>query len=72
MYNNYKQALRILDETPQALGIMKFNLGITLDDVFDQWLVEEKAYLEGLKKEPQVETAQMDYYQKLIKLWESK
>lgn len=51
---------------------MKFNLGITLDDVFDQWLVEEKAYLEGLKKEPQVETAQMDYYQKLIKLWESK
>lgn len=40
-------------------------------EVFDQWLVEERVYLQGLTKEPLEETPQMEYYTKLIKLWAS-
>lgn len=48
------------------------DMGIQSIDTFDTWFVEERLYLEGLKKEPEHETLQMEYYQKLIKLWESK
>lgn len=41
-------------------------LGIAHTDAFAEWLAEEKAYLLGLKKEPEVETLQMEYWQKLI------
>ncbi|KAF8869625.1 hypothetical protein CPB85DRAFT_1262114 [Mucidula mucida] len=50
---------------------------ITEDDVrpwcehtseFEQWLNEERAYLTSLKKEPAVETLQMEYYRALLAL----
>lgn len=68
LYNNYKQALEILDESPIMLQDAMEELGITSYSVFEGWLNEEKAYLLGLKKEPEAETLQMEYWLKLGKL----
>ena len=48
------------------------DMGIGSMEAFDKWLVKERSYLEGLKKEPELETLQMEYYCQLLKLWESK
>ena len=47
------------------------NLEITDHTVFNKWLEEEKMYLEGLVKELEEETLQINYYQKLLTLWSS-
>ena len=44
------------------------NLNISDTWVFEEWRQEEKAYLEGLQKEPITETLEMEYYQKLVNL----
>jgi hypothetical protein len=40
--------------------------------IFEQWLEEERVYLEGLHKEPIAEPLEMEYYQKLVNLRASK
>ena len=40
--------------------------------VFQDWLAEEKAYLEGLSREPLLESLAMEYWQKLVNLGASK
>lgn len=44
--------------------------GVDGFDQFDQWLAEEKAYLQGLKNTPKTntETHEMEYVQKLVNL----
>lgn len=42
--------------------------GISGPEVFEERRTQEKIYLESLAKEPQVETDQMDYYQRLVNL----
>lgn len=71
LLNNYKQARQIIDESPKALASTMKELGISGEGVFETWLQEEKTYLQGLKKEPEGETLQMEYYQKLTNLWAS-
>jgi hypothetical protein len=44
------------------------DLNISDTRVFEEWRQEEKAYLEGLQKEPITETLEMEYYQKLVNL----
>ena len=44
------------------------DMSITTVEVFDDWLHEEREYLQGLTMEPEPETLQMEYYQKLINL----
>jgi hypothetical protein len=44
------------------------DLGIPDESVFEAWLDEERAYLQGLQKEPEDETLQMEYWQKLVDL----
>ncbi|KAJ7262450.1 hypothetical protein C8J57DRAFT_1231821 [Mycena rebaudengoi] len=44
------------------------HLGIGVRAEFAGWLAAEKAYLKSLSKEPEQETLQMEYYQKLINL----
>jgi vacuolar-type H+-ATPase subunit E/Vma4 len=44
------------------------DLNITDEKVFADWLEEEKVYLQGLRTEPQEETLQMEYWQKLVNL----
>jgi hypothetical protein len=50
---------------------MKRELGITDDNTFQTWLAEERTYLKSREKEPEVETLQMAYWQKLINLTSS-
>ncbi|KIK35300.1 hypothetical protein CY34DRAFT_26644 [Suillus luteus UH-Slu-Lm8-n1] len=59
LYNNYRQIN--LSEVMWDLDIMDVS-------VFDQWITDEKEYLQGLKSEPEHETLQMEYWQKLINL----
>jgi hypothetical protein len=48
------------------------DMGISSIEVFDEWLIEEREYLQGLRAEPVAETLQMEYYQKLINFHASK
>ncbi|KAF8523540.1 hypothetical protein BU17DRAFT_74962 [Hysterangium stoloniferum] len=64
--NNYKQALDVINSGPTALSQAMQDLQISNFNVFEEWREEEKIYLEGLSKEPIVETLEMEYYQKLI------
>ncbi|KAJ7671708.1 hypothetical protein B0H17DRAFT_1162089 [Mycena rosella] len=64
LVKNYEQSLAIL-ETEKSLQFMMAQAGISGRDEFVRWLEEEKTYLRGLSKEPEVETQQMDYYQRL-------
>lgn len=68
LYNNYKQALDIIKTGPPALAKAMADLRISDDSVFETWLKEEREYLRGLRKEPEEETLQMEYWQKLVNL----
>ena len=47
------------------------DMGIPSVEVFEGWLNEEREYLQGLKTEPEAETLQMEYYQKLVNFYAS-
>ena len=68
LYNNYKQARDILDSGPTALALAMQDLGLSDSQTFETWREEERTYLEGLAKEPVIETLEMEYYQKLNNL----
>ena len=68
LLNNYNQALGILRDSPETLERIMLDMDIPTVDVFEDWLKEEREYLQGLKTEPDAETLQMEYYQKLINL----
>ncbi|EIW83300.1 hypothetical protein CONPUDRAFT_42015, partial [Coniophora puteana RWD-64-598 SS2] len=65
LLNNYKQALKILSEGEQALAIAMQELGVTSTGDFEAWLEEERSYLKGLQREPEHETLQMQYWERL-------
>ncbi|KIK33852.1 hypothetical protein CY34DRAFT_26971 [Suillus luteus UH-Slu-Lm8-n1] len=68
LYNNYRQALDILQNGQINLSEAMRDLDITDISIFNQWITNEKEYLQGLKSEPEHETLQMEYWQKLINL----
>ncbi|KAG1787544.1 hypothetical protein EV424DRAFT_1340062 [Suillus variegatus] len=72
LYNNYKQALRIISDGTNSLPKLMHELGLKDKSVFDTWLAEERAYLTSLSHEPNHETIQMEYWQKLLNLSGSK
>ncbi|KAG2342409.1 hypothetical protein BDR05DRAFT_976534 [Suillus weaverae] len=72
LYNNYKQALDILNDRDATLPNLMRDLKVTDETVFEHWLEEEKVYLRGLTREPEVETLQMEYWQRLVNLTASK
>ncbi|KAG1784879.1 uncharacterized protein HD556DRAFT_1435328 [Suillus plorans] len=72
LYNNYKQALRIISDGTNSLPKLMHELGLEDKSVFDTWLAEERAYLTSLSHEPNHETIQMEYWQKLLNLSGSK
>ncbi|KAG6887584.1 hypothetical protein C0992_011685 [Termitomyces sp. T32_za158] len=67
LVNNYYQTLRLINGLP-ALEKQMNDQEVPDFETFKQWLVEEKAYLEGLSGEPLQETLQMEYYQRLVNL----
>ena len=67
LYNNYKQALSIL-ETKPAVAAALTKVGASSAEVVKEWLKEEEIYLRGLSKEPLEETLEMEYYKILESL----
>ncbi|KAG1785400.1 uncharacterized protein HD556DRAFT_1435129 [Suillus plorans] len=65
LYNNYKQALDILYDGQTELGV-------TDKSELEVWLENERAYLLSHAHEPEQETLQMEYWQKLVNLSASK
>ncbi|KAJ7256854.1 hypothetical protein B0H12DRAFT_1015629 [Mycena haematopus] len=63
----YRRALKIKSTEP-ALRETMAALGVETRAVFETWLEKEKTYLNSLSKEPEHETLQMEYYQKLVNL----
>ncbi|KAG1889612.1 uncharacterized protein F5891DRAFT_1131821 [Suillus fuscotomentosus] len=66
LYCNYKQALDILNDGDTTLPKLMQDLGLVDESIFERWLEEEKTYLQGLTREPEDETLQMEYWQKLV------
>ncbi|EGO18427.1 hypothetical protein SERLADRAFT_412247 [Serpula lacrymans var. lacrymans S7.9] len=66
LYNNYQQALDILSKSSIGFKDTVYDLSVTDESVFKQWLKEEKEYLMSLQKEPTKETLHMEYWQKLV------
>lgn len=65
--NNYKQALGILGGEAAFIQQM-CDQGVSSTSVFQDWLAEERTYLEELSREPFAETLTMEYWQKLVNL----
>ncbi|KAG2151480.1 hypothetical protein DEU56DRAFT_869083 [Suillus clintonianus] len=68
LHNNYKQALNILSDGEINLKKLMQDIHIPDESVFERWLQEERDYLHGLHSEPEHETLQMEYWQKLTNL----
>jgi hypothetical protein len=51
LLNNYKQALAILKNSPLILARIMLDMNISLVEAFDDWLKEERVYLQELKME---------------------
>ncbi|KAI6038118.1 hypothetical protein EDC04DRAFT_2868505 [Pisolithus marmoratus] len=66
--NNYKQALSIIEEGRNTLPHIMNDLGVMDVSVFRVWLSEENEYLAAHSHEPEEETLQMEYWQKLVNL----
>ncbi|KAK7007335.1 hypothetical protein R3P38DRAFT_3281563 [Favolaschia claudopus] len=67
--NKYRRALKIKETLP-ALQASMAALGVRSRSDFGEWLGKEREYLVGLRKEPEQETLEMEYYQKLVNLRE--
>lgn len=65
LLNNYKQALTII-KTKEAVYESMKKLGAMNEGVIKGWLCKEESYLWGLKKEPEEETMEMEYYKELL------
>ncbi|KAJ7233282.1 hypothetical protein B0H12DRAFT_1028580, partial [Mycena haematopus] len=65
--NKYRRALKIKG-TAALLHEAMAAMGVESRAVFEVWLQAEKTYLNSLTKEPEQETLQMEYYQKLVNL----
>jgi hypothetical protein len=63
--------LDILATAPALTKIMA-DLEVPSPAVFEEWLVEERVYLNSLTKEPLIETLKMEYYLKLVAYYASK
>jgi hypothetical protein len=67
IYQNYRQALeRIQIDTPR-LAALSTKLGISGED-YERYLELERAYLMGLRTEPQEVKATADYMEQLFEL----
>ncbi|KAG2038018.1 hypothetical protein BDR03DRAFT_981835 [Suillus americanus] len=53
LYNNYKQALNIIADSRITLPKLMQDLDITHESIFEDWLTEEKTYLQSLCTEPE-------------------
>ena len=65
---NYHQVLDIISDANKTLPGLFEDFGITNKATLEEWLVEEKGYLQSLSHEPLEETLKMEYLDQLMKL----
>ncbi|KAK1234078.1 hypothetical protein PQX77_002727 [Marasmius sp. AFHP31] len=69
IYNNYRQALEIVENANDIVNDVKA-LGVEKADDVYKWLVEEKSYLESRQETPREEANKIELYGKLLRLKE--
>ncbi|KAG1800058.1 hypothetical protein EV424DRAFT_1587758, partial [Suillus variegatus] len=67
LYNNYKQALHLIDELTPAVEELKQQLDL-LDADFERWNIEELQYLKALAAEPEYDPEKIAYVEALQSL----
>ncbi|KAG1836183.1 hypothetical protein DFJ58DRAFT_735173 [Suillus subalutaceus] len=72
LHGNYKQALEIIANGEAVLPKVMQELKVEDESVFECLLEDKKIYLKGLTREPEEETLQMEYWQRLVNLSASK
>lgn len=65
LFNNYKQALKIIREYTPEVELMKQELNLADNDIAG-WLDAERKFLQDLKDEPEEQTLKCAYVQALI------
>ena len=68
LYNNYVQAMKIIDEETFALKHAMDSLRITGTEELDSWQAEELAYLQTLSKEDDYDIMAVAYVERLQEL----
>ncbi|KAJ7310670.1 hypothetical protein DFH08DRAFT_918254 [Mycena albidolilacea] len=68
--SKYWRTLEI-KSTYTALQLSMRDLGVQSHDEFETWRTKEKVHLRSLSKEPEQETLEMEYYQKLVNLMDT-
>ena len=69
--SKYRRTLEI-KSTYAALRQSMQELSVQSCDEFETWRAKEKAHLRSLSKEPEQETLEMEYFQKLVNLRDTK
>ncbi|CDO74657.1 hypothetical protein BN946_scf184832.g1, partial [Trametes cinnabarina] len=67
IYNNYRQALQIIDEGERVLDVLKRDLHLSAAD-YERYLREERKYLHSLKSEPPEVSLRGEYVEALQEL----
>ncbi|KAG1888655.1 hypothetical protein F4604DRAFT_1877215 [Suillus subluteus] len=67
LYNNYHQALHVINELTPAIEELKQQLDLS-DADFEQWNIEELRYLEALAAEPEYDPEKLAYVEVLQSL----
>jgi hypothetical protein len=68
--SKYRRALEI-KSTHATLHQSMRELGVQSRDEFETWRMKEKVHLRSLSKEPEQETLEMEYFQKLVNLMDA-
>lgn len=71
LLNNYKQAL-LAQRNCRQIVLEYLELNNLTEDVFSQWLAEEKDHLQGLTREPEADTLAVTYVETLDEYAEAK
>ncbi|KAG2030363.1 hypothetical protein BDR03DRAFT_878473, partial [Suillus americanus] len=71
LYNNYHQALHIINKLTPAIEELKQQLNLS-DADFEQWNIEELQYLEALAAEPEYDPKKLAYIKVLQSLAKAK
>ena len=60
--------LNIINDVNQTLPKVLEEFGVASEATLEEWLAEEKVYLQSLGHEPLEETLKMEYLHRLVKL----
>lgn len=67
-FNNYRQALQILENEAVVLEEITRTKGWTGKD-YEDWMEQERSWLEDLRREPEEDTFRCMYLESLERLW---